>query len=69
MTAKIQTRVFKMVIYKPMGDAMDATSIICTVYVCNLAAAKPRPVDEDDQYIYFYQSFSTLNYFLSAFII
>ena len=34
-TAKIQTQGFKKVVHKLMGDILDATSIIYTVYVCN----------------------------------
>ena len=30
-TAKIQTRGFKTVVHKPMGDVKDATSIIYTI--------------------------------------
>ena len=31
-TAKIQTQGFKMAVHKPMGNIMNATSIIYTVY-------------------------------------
>ena len=57
-TAKIQTLGFKTAVHTPMGDVMDATSIIYTVYgltqyiiktekcslpeLCGSSAAQPR---------------------------